>query len=78
MEALAEDPNDTSWKEVCKKVGFGENLYRECREKTPGFSGFSGGLSAGLSSFDEIPEEEDGGPDSAGFGAQLAASAQAA
>jgi hypothetical protein len=31
----AEDP--TTWGEVCKNVGFRDNLYRTCREKVPEF-----------------------------------------
>lgn len=29
-----------TWGEVCKQVGFADNLYRTCREKVPGFDGF--------------------------------------
>ena len=55
--------DSTTWGEVCKNVGFGENLYRSCREKVPSYNG-------GLSTYDQVPDEP-----TADFGKQLAASA---
>ena len=57
----AEDP--TTWGEVCKNVGFSDNLYRTCRKNVPEFNGFAGGGA---------PPQEPPGPD---FGVQLAGSA---
>jgi hypothetical protein len=44
----------TTWPEVCKQVGFRDNLYRTCREKIDGFTGFQNGA------FDAVdaPEED--------------------
>jgi hypothetical protein len=36
----AED--STTWGEVCKNVGFRDNLYRVCRDKVPDFTGTAG------------------------------------
>lgn len=59
----AEEP--TTWGEVCKKVGFRDNLYRVCRDKVPEFNGFAAGA------FDDRGSEH-GDPD---FSSQLAKSA---
>lgn len=72
--AAAED--STSWSEVCRKVGFSDNLYRDCRKNVPDYP--LGGAGAPNSAFDSIPEVEDFGPDSSGFDKQLAGSALAA
>ncbi len=60
-----EDP--TTWGEVCKNVGFGENLYRTCREKVPEYKGFAGGA------FDDRGPQEPQGD----FSTQLTQSALA-
>jgi len=43
----------TTWGEVCKKVGFSDNLYRTCREKVSGFDGL------GLGGLDEMDPDDD-------------------
>lgn len=63
--------DETTWGEVCRKVGFSDNLYKDCRKNVPGFMG--GGMSN--RSFDEVPEDDDYGPDSKGFAKQLRDSA---
>ena len=54
---MAKEPSAGPWSEVCKKVAFGDGLYRDCREHVPGFDGFQ------KSSFDSLsassPEDED-------------------
>jgi hypothetical protein len=43
-----------TWGEVCKQVGFKDNLYRTCREKVTDWkpTGFANGA------FDEVPEPD--------------------
>ncbi len=65
----AEDP--TTWGEVCRKVGFSDNLHRDCRKHVPDHP--LGGMPN--SSFDE--GVADYGPDSTGFDKDLAGSALA-
>ncbi len=64
--------DSTTWGAVCSKVGFSDNLYRDCRRNVPGFNG--GGMAN--SAFDDVPDD-DYGPDSRDFKSQLADSALA-
>jgi len=44
----------TTWGDVCKKVGFSDNLYQTCRDKVPGYAG------APNNAFDDVGDDEDG------------------
>lgn len=68
--------NQISVREVCRQVGFADNLYKYCRKNDPDFP-----LGGAPLAFGRAPEEgagmEEGGPDSEGFDKELAASALA-
>lgn len=60
--------------EICRQVGFADNLYKYCRKND---SDFPLGGAAAVFNSKPADETEEGGPDSEGFDKELAASALA-
>ena len=47
----------TTWGEVCSKVGFSDNLYQTCRDKVPGYTGTP---NSAFDSVEDVEEEDFG------------------